>query len=183
MTPPIREWRRRPATRILQASLAATLTAASFALAFLLVRGEDLGPSFAPWQEITGTLLLAAYATLCAATSRARLTLTSHTLTVRNLRETAIPLEEIDRVEFRHGFMAIHTTTGDLHRSLALDGVDFPASGAPRHADARPNARSSAPSHAATRRPPPEHAPPSRSCPSGRPARKASRGPSWSFSA
>ncbi|WP_234344605.1 hypothetical protein [Streptomyces sp. NRRL B-3253] len=45
---------------------------------------------------------------------------------MRNLRETAIPLEEIDRVEFRHGFMAIHTTTGDLHRSLALDGVDFP---------------------------------------------------------
>ncbi|RZD59193.1 hypothetical protein C0Q59_18910 [Streptomyces albidoflavus] len=126
MTPPIREWRRRPATRLLLATLATTLTAASFALAFLLVRGEDLGPSFAPWQEITGTLLLAAYATLCAAMSRARLTLDSRTLTVRNLRETAIPLEEIERVEFRHGFMAIHTTTGDLHRSLALDGADFP---------------------------------------------------------
>ncbi|MET7508710.1 hypothetical protein [Streptomyces albidoflavus] len=126
MTPPAREWRRHKATRLLLATLATALTAASFTLSFLLVRGKDLGPSFAPWQEITGTLLLALYATVCAAMSRARLTLTPHTLTVRNLRETAIPLEEIERVEFRHGFMAIHTTTGDLHRSLALDGVGFP---------------------------------------------------------
>ncbi|MFB8415796.1 hypothetical protein ACFC63_09835 [Streptomyces albidoflavus] len=126
MTPPAREWRRHKATRLLLATLATALTAASLTLAVLLAGGEDLGPSFAPWQEITGTLLLAAYATLCTATSRARLTLDSRTLTVRNLREVAIPLEEIEHVEFRHGFMAIHTTTGDLHRSLALDGVDFP---------------------------------------------------------
>ncbi|KLI96121.1 hypothetical protein [Streptomyces sp. KE1] len=126
MTPPAREWRRHKATRLLLATLATALTATSLTLAVLLAGGEDLGPSFAPWQEITGTLLLAAYVTLCTATSRARLTLDSHTLTVRNLREVAIPLEEIEHVELRHGFMAIHTTTGDLHRSLALDGVDFP---------------------------------------------------------
>lgn len=126
MTPPAREWRRHTATRLLLATLATALTATSLTLAVLLAGGEDLGPSFAPWQEIAGTLLLAAYATLCTATSRARLTLDSHTLTVRNLREVAIPLEEIEHVEFRHGVMAIHTTTGELHRSLALDGGGFP---------------------------------------------------------
>ncbi|MFB6590043.1 hypothetical protein ACWGSE_04790 [Streptomyces diastaticus] len=117
-------WRRHVLARLFFAVGTLGMSAGFTSSTFLLV--EDAQSDSIGLREVVGVFALLAFALACLACVRTRLALGPKFLKVRNIREVAIPLEDIVRIEFLHWGMAVHVKNGKHYRSLAVDRIDFP---------------------------------------------------------